>query len=88
VDVDSADTDRLHLVARGSVSFDVDYRLRPHADGLRVEAWVCLHRREGLVARVMRTAVAAALNSGALGTALRRVDELVSRELDAALLCV
>jgi hypothetical protein len=37
---------------------------------------------------VMRTAVAAALNSGALGTALRRVDELVSRELDAALLCV
>jgi hypothetical protein len=86
VEVARADRERLHLVARGPVSFDVTYRFRSHPCGVRVEASVSVHRRSGLIARIVRTAVAAALNAGALGAALDRLDAALRYELDGALL--
>jgi Polyketide cyclase / dehydrase and lipid transport len=86
VEVARADSDRFELVARGPVSFDVAYRFRPQLRGVRVEASVSLRQRGGLAAQLVRTAVAAALNAGALGAALRRLDAALSCELDGALL--
>jgi hypothetical protein len=48
---------------------------------------VSLRRRGGFTAQLVRTAVASALNAGALGVALRRLDAAVTCELDRALLC-
>jgi hypothetical protein len=87
IEVARADNDRLQLVARGPVSFDVAYRFTPNPFGVRVEASVSLHRRAGLSARIVRTAAAAALNAGALGAALSRLEAAMGCELDAALLC-
>jgi hypothetical protein len=87
VEVARADSDRLQLMARGPVSFEVAYRFEPHPFGVRVEASVSLHRRPGLSARIVRTAAAAALNAGALSAALGRLDAAICCELDTALLC-
>lgn len=87
IEVSQADRDRLQLVARGPVSFDVAYRFRPNPFGVRVEASVSLHRRAGLSARIVGMAAAAALNAGALGAALGRLESALRCPLDAALLC-
>jgi hypothetical protein len=87
VEVVRADRDRLQLVACGPVSFDVAYRFRPHPFGVRVEASVTLHRRTGLIARIVRAAIAAALDAGALGAALGRLDAALHYECGGALLC-
>ena len=87
IEVARADSDGLELVARGPVAFDVAYRFRPRFCGVRVEASVSLRRRGGFTAQLVRTAVASALNAGALGVALRRLDAAVTCELDRALLC-
>jgi hypothetical protein len=86
VEVARADSDRFELVARGPVSFDVAYRFRPHPRGVRVEASVSLRRRSGWAAQLVRTAVAAALNAGALSAALRRLDAALRCGPDGALL--
>ena len=87
VEVVRADGEGLELVACGPVCLDVEYRFRPRYSGVRVEASVSLRRRGGFTAQIVRTAVAAALNAGALGSALHRLDAAVSFELDRALLC-
>jgi hypothetical protein len=87
IEVTRADRDRLQLVARGPVSFEVVYRFRPNPFGVRVEASVSLLRRAGLSARIVRTAAAAALNAGALAVALGRLESVLRCQLDAGLLC-
>lgn len=87
VEVHQAGGDRLELVAEGPVSMDVSYRLREQGDRVLVEASVAMRRREGLSAKILRAAVVALLNAGALDRALQSLVRSVStagRELAAA----
>ncbi len=74
VEVHRADTDGLELVARDPVALEVSYRFRQQRTGLLVEAAVRVRRQRGLGAQVLRAAVAALLNAGALACALRRLE--------------
>jgi Polyketide cyclase / dehydrase and lipid transport len=86
VEVTHADRHRLELVAHGPVSLDVAYRLRQHGDGVLVDARVAIRRQRGLTAQVLRGAVGALLNAGALRIALRRLEDSLSRPGEAELL--
>jgi hypothetical protein len=86
VEVTRADRQRLELVAHGPVPVDVAYRLSQHDDGVLVDARVALSRQRGLTAQLLRGAVAALLNAGALRTALRRLEGSLSGPCDAELL--
>ena len=86
VEVQSADRERLALVARGPVSLNVTYRFEEHDAGVRVNAQVGIQRQRGLTAQVLRAAVAALLNAGALGSALRRLEASLSAPRDAHVL--
>jgi hypothetical protein len=85
VEVHSADTDGLKLVARGPVALDVAYSFREHEDGVTVEAAVGVRRQRGIAAQVLRAAVAALLNGGALTSALGRLDDALSPRLEPEL---
>jgi hypothetical protein len=78
IEVGQADTERLELVARGPVTFDVSYRFRERDADLLVEATVGVRRQRGLAAQILRAAVTTLLNAGALASALRRLDAAVS----------
>jgi hypothetical protein len=78
VEVTRADTERLELVAHGPVSLDVAYSFSEHTDGVVVDAQVGVRRQRGLTAQVLRAAVGALLNAGALGGALRRLENSLS----------
>jgi hypothetical protein len=78
VEVTRADRERLELVAHGPVSLDVAYSFSEHNDGVIVNAQVGLRRHRGLAAQVLRAAVGALLNAGALGSALRRLESSLS----------
>jgi uncharacterized protein YndB with AHSA1/START domain len=88
VDVTRADLGRLELVAEGALAMDVVYHLREQGGRVLVDATVGVRRRGGLGGQVMRAAVAALLNAGALDRALARLAESVGdcsrRELVAA----
>jgi hypothetical protein len=86
VEVTRADRKRLELVAHGPVSFDVAYSFSQHSDGVTVDARVGVRRERGLTAQVLRAAVAAVLNAGALGTALRRLERSLDCPYQAELL--
>jgi Polyketide cyclase / dehydrase and lipid transport len=86
VEVRSADGERLELVARGPVSLDVKYRFERHDAGVRVNARVGIQPQRGLTAQVLRAAVGALLNAGALGSALRRLEASLSAPLEADVL--
>jgi hypothetical protein len=86
VEVRSADRERLELVARGPVSLDVAYRFEEHDAGVRVDAQVGIQRQRGLTAQLLRAAVGALLNAGALGSALGRTEASLSAPLEADLL--
>jgi hypothetical protein len=74
VEVTRADRQRLELVAHGPVSLDVAYGLSQRDDGVLVDARVAIRRQRGLAAQVLRAAVGALLNAGALRAALRRLE--------------
>lgn len=74
VEVTRADTQRLELVARGPVSFDVTYCFSEHDAGVVVDAHVAIRRQRGLTAEVLRAAAGALLSAGALRSALRRLE--------------
>jgi hypothetical protein len=74
VQVARADRQQLELSAHGPVSFEVLYSFREHASGVRVEARVSLGREGGLATQILRAAVRALLNAGALAGALRRLE--------------
>lgn len=85
LDVRRADTERLELLARGPVTFDVAYRFVPRDDGVLIVATVGLRRERGITAQVLRAAVTALLNAGALASSLRRLEAVVRRRVGAAL---
>jgi hypothetical protein len=85
VEVRSADTDRLELVAHGPVSLDVAYSFSEQAGGVSVEAAVGVRRGGGLTGQVLRGAVGALLSAGALNAALRRLDASLSRAAEPQL---
>jgi uncharacterized protein YndB with AHSA1/START domain len=86
VEVRSADTERLELVAHGPVSLDVAYRFEEHDQGVAVEASVAVRRQRGLTGQIMRAAVGALMSAGALSAALRRLDASLAPPLEAELL--
>jgi len=86
VEVTRADRQRLELVAHGSVSLDVAYSFSQHDAGVTVvDARVGIRRQRGLTAQVLRAAVGALLNAGALRTALRRLESSLSCPLEPEL---
>jgi hypothetical protein len=86
VEVTRADRQRLELVAQGPVSLDVAYSFSQHSDRVTVDARVAIRRQQGLRAQLLRAAVGALLNAGALGTALRRLERSLSCPYEAELL--
>ena len=88
VEVTRADRQRLELVAHGPVSLDVAYGFTQRDNGVLVDATVAIRRQRGLTAQVLRAAVGALLNAGALRTALRRLECSLSATREAELLAV
>jgi hypothetical protein len=86
VEVTRADRERLELVAHGPVSLDVAYRFSQHSEGVIVDARVAIRRERGLTAQLLRAAVGALLNAGALRTALRRLERSLQSPYEADLL--
>jgi len=74
VEVRRADAAGLELVASGPVELHVAYRFRERDDGVDVETAVSILRQGGITASVLRAAVAALMNAGALRMALRRLE--------------
>lgn len=85
VEVERANIAGLELVARGPVWLDVSYRLRELGDVVNVEAAVSIRRRGGITASILRAAVAALMNAGALGMALRRLENSLALPAEAEL---
>jgi hypothetical protein len=79
VEVLAAEDERLALVASGPVSIDVEYALRPAAEGSDLRATVTV-RGSGLTGRVLAKATDALLAAGALDLAVGRI----GRQLEAA----
>lgn len=86
VEVSCANTECLELVARGPVWLDVAYRFRPHDGGVTVEAAVSVLRQSGFAASILRGAVSALMNGGALGAALRRLEDSLAPPVEPELL--
>jgi hypothetical protein len=87
VEVVHAEPGLLELIAEGPLAMDVAYRFREQGDRVVLLASVGLRRRSGLTAQILRGAVAALLNAGALDRALARLAEVVpdsGHELAAA----
>jgi uncharacterized protein YndB with AHSA1/START domain len=72
VEVLAAEDERLALVATGPVSIDVEYALRPAAEGSDLRATVTVHG-SGLTGRVLARATDALLAAGALDVAVSRI---------------
>jgi hypothetical protein len=86
VEVSRADRRGLELVANGPVSLDVAYSILEQRQGVTVDASVSIRRQRGLTAQLLRAAVGALLNAGALGGALRRLEGALSCPADPELL--
>ena len=72
VEVEAAEDERRALVATGPVSIDVEYALRPIAEGSDLRATVTV-RGSGLTGRVLAQATDAILAAGALDLAVSRI---------------
>jgi hypothetical protein len=72
VDVLRASDERVELVARGPISLDVRYRLRPAGTWSQIEATVAVEGR-GLLGRMLAKATETLLASGALRMSLERL---------------
>jgi hypothetical protein len=75
VRVHEAGDDGLRLSADGPMSIDVDYGLRPIADGSEVSARVSVGRSRGMTSRLVTRAAQAMLAAGALDGATGRIAE-------------
>ncbi len=80
VEILEADDGRLSLVARGPVSIDASYQLRPAGAGSEVRASVSVCG-QGVIGRVLAGAVDGLLAAGALRASVARI----GRELEPAL---
>ena len=56
------------------MALEVSYRLHDEDDGVLIEAAVAIRRQRGLAAQLLSAALAALMNAGALGAALRRLE--------------
>ncbi|MGE5617439.1 MAG: hypothetical protein ACM3UX_00730 [Candidatus Woesearchaeota archaeon] len=88
IEVSHADVERLELVARGPVTLEVSYRFHQREQDVLVEATVGLRRSRGLAAQILGAAVAALLDAGALGSALRRLEIAVAAPVGTELIAV
>ena len=86
IEVKQADRERLELVARGPITFDVAYRFDQREDEVLVQATVGLRRERGFAAQILRGAAAALLNAHALDSALRRLESSVACGVEAELI--
>ena len=77
VDVTCAEPGRLELVAEGPLAMDVAYDFHQQGRRVVVEASVGVRHRGGLTGTILRGAVVALLNAGALDRALERLGESV-----------
>lgn len=75
VDVTCAEPGRLELIAEGPLGMDVAYSFREQGGRVVLDASVGLHPGGGLTGRILRGAVVALLNAGALDRALQRLGE-------------
>ena len=82
VEVLVADDERLALVATGPISIDVEYALRPAAEGSELRASVSV-RGSGLIGRVLAQATDALLAAGALDLAVSRIGRQLTPALAA-----
>lgn len=73
VNVVDAGDGRLALTATGPVSMEVEYVIRPVADGSEVHASVAVREGRGLAGRLLAQATGALLSGGALQAALGRM---------------
>lgn len=85
IEVSRADSERLELVARGPVTFDVAYRFLERDGSVLVEAAVGVRPERGIAAQILRAAVTALLNAGALNASLRRLETAVGRPIGTEL---
>jgi Polyketide cyclase / dehydrase and lipid transport len=85
ITVRRADLEGLELTARGPVRLEVAYRFVEYDDEVFVEATVRVIPQGGLTAQLLRGAVSAVLNAGALGSALRRIEACVERRVESEL---
>jgi hypothetical protein len=86
IEVLQADERQLELVAEGPLAFHVRYSFTERRRSVLVNASVALRNRDGLTARLLRPAVGALLNAGALCSALRRLQAALAPESRSALL--
>jgi hypothetical protein len=82
VEVTSADSASLSLIASGPIDIDVHYGISRGRDGTEVQASVDVRGGRGMTGRVVATTVRALLAAGALDCALHRIAAEV--EPDAA----
>ncbi|HXB14310.1 MAG TPA: hypothetical protein VNV44_01070 [Solirubrobacteraceae bacterium] len=80
VDVACAEPGRLELVADGPLAMDVAWRFRAQRGRVVVDASIVLRHRGGLTAKILRGALVAVLNAGALDRALLRLGESLRPE--------
>jgi hypothetical protein len=73
VEVTRAGPGVLELIADGPLAMDVAYRFPEQGGGVVVDASLRLRRRGGLPAQILRSAVVALLDAGALDRALQRL---------------
>lgn len=85
VEVSRAGPGVLELVADGPVAMDVAYRFPERGGAVVVDASVSVRRRGGLTAQVLRAAVVALLDAGALDRALQRLAASLCECSDAEL---
>jgi hypothetical protein len=85
VEVTRAGCDVLELVADGPLTMDVAYRFPEQHGGVVVDASLRLRHRGGLSAQILRGAVVALLDAGALDRALRRLASSLYERSDGEL---
>jgi carbon monoxide dehydrogenase subunit G len=85
VEISHADDESLALRAQGPVEIEAGYETAPEGPATRVDAWVSVRSRGGLVSRVLAGAADGLLAAGALDGALGRIaDELAPAPLAMA----
>jgi hypothetical protein len=85
VEVTRAGPGVLELVAAGPLAMDVAYRFPEQGGRVVVDASVRLGRRGGLAAQILRGAVVALLEAGALDRALQRLASSLCERSDTEL---
>jgi uncharacterized protein YndB with AHSA1/START domain len=85
LEITHADDESLALRAQGPVEIEAGYATAPDGPATRLDAWVSVRSRGGLLGRVLAGAADGLLAAGVLDTTLGRIaDEVAPRELALA----